>query len=180
MEELKAQMQQLIAMQATMTQEMQTLHQQNATLKNEQDLMSQKLIGAERQAQASEETANQLKEKLEIESSSNRNDHEGNALVSKWAPDSFNGEHDAWKDWSLKFVSYMGNQLKGKVGRFIQKIDEDRDRYVTISAAGEETRGTASALDGALIATCQGKALTIVQRAGSGEGLEAWRLVFKI
>jgi hypothetical protein len=30
------------------------------------------------------------------------------SLSSKWAPSDFSGEHSEWRDWNIKFKSYMG------------------------------------------------------------------------
>ena len=37
----------------------------------------------------------------------------GSSFVQKWAPDSWNGELNTWKDWQIKFRSYMGSLLRG-------------------------------------------------------------------
>ena len=44
-----------------------------------------------------------------------------------------------------------------------------------MTVLGESTRSSAALLHSALIATCQGTTLTVLRRAGAGEGLEAWR-----
>ena len=50
----------------------------------------------------------------------------GPSLVQKWAPGDFSGEHGLWRDWSIKFRSYMGSLLRGEVGRWLEHIDECR------------------------------------------------------
>jgi hypothetical protein len=97
------------------------------------------------------------------------------ALVQKWAPSEFSGDSTLWKDWSLKFRSYMGSLLRGELGRWLEHIDDNLETSAKIAVLGEQSRAASTAMQGALIATCQGRALVIVQRAGTGEGLEAWR-----
>ena len=97
------------------------------------------------------------------------------SIVQKWAPEPFTGERAAWQDWALKFKSYTGAMKAGEVGRWIQQVEDNRDVRAVVATCGEASRATAALLHSALIATCQGVALTIVKRAGSSEGLEAWR-----
>ena len=97
------------------------------------------------------------------------------SLVQKWAPADFTGEHTSWRDWSIKFRSYMGALLRGEVGRWLEHVGDNRTLDAKVVTLGEASRAASTMLHGALIATCQGKALVIVQRAGTGEGLEAWR-----
>ena len=102
-------------------------------------------------------------------------DHGRTALVQKWAPDNFSGASTEWRDWAVKFRSYMGAQLQGELGKWMAHVDEHRDTSALVVALGEQSRASASALYSALIATCLGKSLVIVERCGQGEGLEAWR-----
>ena len=78
---------------------------------------------------------------------------ERSALAQKWAPDSFSGEAQEWRDWSLKFKSYMSPLHKGLMGRWMQKVDETREALATLSVLGESARPSASSLHSALIAT---------------------------
>jgi hypothetical protein len=99
----------------------------------------------------------------------------GASLAHKWAPADFTGEHGLWRDWCIKFRSYMGAQMRGEISRWLEHVDDHRQTSAKVAVLGEASRASASMMHGALIATCQGKALVIVQRAGPGEGLEAWR-----
>jgi len=99
------------------------------------------------------------------------------SIVQKWAPDVFTGERNAWSDWSLKFKSYTGALRQGDVGRWLKHVDTNRNDSARIEVLGEGVRGSSALLHSALIATCQGVALTIVRRAGDQEGLEAFRLL---
>ena len=65
----------------------------------------------------------------------------------------------------------------GEVGRWIARIEENRNDKAVVGTLGEASRATSTLLYSALIATCQGVALTIVRRAGDTEGLEAWRML---
>ena len=101
----------------------------------------------------------------------------GSALVQKWAPDSFSGEHGDWREWATKYRSYMGALLQGSVGRWLKQTEEAREKSGLVASLGEAARATSSILHSALIATCKGKAFVIVERVTPGEGLEAWRLL---
>ena len=101
--------------------------------------------------------------------------NERTSLVQKWAPDDFSGKHSDWTDWAVKFRSYMGALLSGRLGQWLVKVEEKRGEDSTVTVLGEASRSAASLLHTALIATCQGTSLTVVRRAGAGEGLEAWR-----
>ena len=96
-------------------------------------------------------------------------------LVNKWAPEAFDGTHEKWKAWSLKFRSFVAAFHQGNLGQQIKKVEEDRDKEVMNASLPAETLPCSASLYGALIATCEGKALVIVERAGSSEGFEAWR-----
>ena len=61
----------------------------------------------------------------------------------------------------------------------MEVVDQKREVNASVTVLGEESRTSASLLHSALIATAQGAALTVVRRAGSGEGLEAWRLLVR-
>ena len=77
--------------------------------------------------------------------------------MQKWAPDAWNGELSTWKDWQIKFRSYMGSLLRGEVGRWHIHVDENRLTSAKVAILGEASRAAASMLHGALIATCQGR-----------------------
>ena len=111
------------------------------------------------------------------QSSSSQGDGNRDSIVQKWAPDVFPGERAGWQDWALKFKSYTGAMKAGEVGRWITRVEEHRDDKAVVGTLGEASRAVATLLYSALIATCQGVALTIVRRAGDSEGLEAWRML---
>ena len=48
---------------------------------------------------------------------------------------------------------------------------------VKVTVLPPEARAAAAVLYSCLIAVCEGKSIAIVERAGAGEGLEAWRLL---
>ena len=101
------------------------------------------------------------------------------ALVQKWAPSEFSGEHSAWRDWAVKFRSYVGQTQGGTVGRWITHVETHRDDSAVVAVLGEDARSSSAVMHSALIATCQGKALVLTERAGQGEGLEAWRQLLR-
>ena len=98
-------------------------------------------------------------------------------LVSKWAPESFTGEEAKWRSWSTKFCSFVGSYYAGQVGHWIRYAEEHRDREGGLLNASlpAEAAPASSLLYSALIATCDNKALVIVERCAQGEGVEAWR-----
>ena len=70
----------------------------------------------------------------------------------------------------------MGSQIGGTVGQWMEKVERLRmTTKATVEIAGEDSRASAGLMYAALTATCQGTALTIVRRAGEGQGWEAWR-----
>ena len=85
--------------------------------------------------------------------------------MQKWAPDVFPGERAGWQDWALKFKSYTGAMKGGEVGRWITIVEQNRDNKAVVMTLGESSRSIATLLYSALIATCQGTALTIVRRS---------------
>ena len=97
--------------------------------------------------------------------------------VQKWAPDHFDGTPEAWSDWDLKFASYLGKEMNGTVGEWMSHVEKRRSVSALTAVLGQDSKASASHIYGALIATCQNKALTIVRKAGAGEGLEAYRLL---
>ena len=111
------------------------------------------------------------------QSSSGQGDGNRDSIVQKWALGMFTGERIGWQDWALKFKSYTGAMKSGEVGRWIARVEENRDDKAVVGTLGEASRAVATLLYSALIATCQGIALTIVRRAGDTEGLEAWRML---
>ena len=102
---------------------------------------------------------------------------EASALVSKWAPDQFSGLQEDWRVFALKFRSYVGAMLKGAVGLWMDYAKENPDSNCKSVAIAPEARAPAAMLYSSLIAVCEGKSIAIVERAGAGEGIEAWRLL---
>ena len=97
------------------------------------------------------------------------------ASVSKWAPDSFSGDRKDWRARSVKFKSYVGATMRGQIGVWMDGVDMNRDTVQLNATLAEAARGPSAALHHALTATCEHAALTLVERVGPGEGLEAWR-----
>ena len=102
------------------------------------------------------------------------------ALVSKWAPDSFSGKEDDWKTWSLKFRSYVGAMAKGAVETWMDWVKESRHDDLTScknNALEQAAQPPSAILYSSLVATCEGRALALIEKAGPGEGSEAWKLL---
>jgi len=180
MEQMQAVLEQMQAQQQQVSATIARLEAQNQALNEQQTQGQARSEELQRQLLQKEEEVAQAWAEAERRAAEAQPDGDPgwggkSALVSKWAPDGFSGENEAWKDWSVKFVSFLGGSLKGQVGRWLQHVDEHRGDSATITVLGEQSRAASSMLHGALIATCQGKALVLVQRAGQGEGLEAWR-----
>eukprot|EP00973_Karenia_brevis_P075997 10556565-Karenia_brevis.AAC.1 len=101
----------------------------------------------------------------------------GGAMVAKWAPDAFDGTQEAWRSFSLKFRSYVGAMAKGQTGVWMDFVSTNRETSAKIAVLDPRATVSAAILWSALIAVCEGKSLTVIERAGEGEGLEAWRLL---
>ena len=100
---------------------------------------------------------------------------DSSAAVSKWAPDSFDGKQESWRIFSLKFRSYLGAFHKGTVGIWMDYAVANRMSNCKRVALDPAAAGASAMIWSALVATCEGAALTICERAGDGEGIEAWR-----
>ena len=159
---MSAQMQQLVDSLTTMNAQLNSQAADQALLKAQNESLNRRLQEKETAAAAAMST--------ELPRGA-----PGTAGVQTWAPDHLSGKHADWPDWSLKFRSYMGAMLQGQLGRWLEYVDSDRETSAVVAALGEESRTSASLLHSALVATCQNAALTVVKRAGAGEGLEAWR-----
>ena len=123
-----------------------------------------------------------LEEALQELSQSPRGTHEGGtgaSMVNKWAPDDFSGTEQDWPTFNLKFRSFTGQQCQGKVGTWMDHARENRDTCCKTTSLETAAKQPAEYLYGALIATCNGVALKIVERAGAGQGIEAWKLLIK-
>ena len=95
------------------------------------------------------------------------------ALVSKWAPNSFSGKEDEWRSWSTKFRSFVGAMKGGAIGTWMDWVKEHRGDSCKAGVLDHTAKPCAAMLHSSLIATCEGKAMAIVEKAGAGEGLEA-------
>ena len=80
------------------------------------------------------------------QSSSGQGDGNRDSIVQKWAPDMFTGERNGWQDWSLKFRSYTGAMKNGEVGRWIARIEENRNDKAVVGTLGEASRATSTLL----------------------------------
>ena len=102
------------------------------------------------------------------------------ALLAKWAPDPFNGDPAGWRRWALKFKTFIGALKGGAVGRWLQHVEDNRDTSALNAALEDENAKRASVfLYSALLGSTEDRALTIVERVGVGEGLEAWRMLLE-
>jgi hypothetical protein len=99
------------------------------------------------------------------------------AWVSKWTPAGFSGKEQDWRTFQIKFRSFLGATLKGVTGQWMDYVRDNRESYCKLATIDPGARPAAALLYSSLIATCEDKALALVERAGEGEGLEAWRLL---
>ena len=99
------------------------------------------------------------------------------AMVSKWAPDSFSGKEEDWRVWSPKFRSYVGAMAKGQVGVWMDHARAHQALECKLNSLAPAAHAPAAVLYSSLMAVCEGKSFYIVERAGGGEGIEAWRLL---
>jgi len=93
-------------------------------------------------------------------------------------PPKFAGKEEDWRMFGLKMRSFYGNYLEGQMGEWMDNIRDHREQDCRIEALGAEARKPAEMLYQGLIAFCEGDAFTIVENAGEGEGLEAWRSLY--
>ena len=61
----------------------------------------------------------------------------------------------------------------------MDQVRDHRDQDCKVEAIDAEGRRPAEMLYQGLIAFCEGDAFTIVENAGEGEGLEAWRSLYQ-
>ena len=94
-------------------------------------------------------------------------------------PPKFAGKEEEWRMFSLKMRSFYGNYLEGQMGDWMDNVREHREQECRIDTVGPEARKPAEMLYQGLIAFCEGDAFTIVENAGEGEGLEAWRSLYQ-
>ena len=94
-------------------------------------------------------------------------------------PPKFTGREDDWRMFGLKMRSFYGNYLDGQMGEWMDNVREHREQDCRVDALGVEARKPAEMLYQGLVAFCEGDAFTIVENAGEGEGLEAWRSLYQ-
>jgi len=94
-------------------------------------------------------------------------------------PPKFPGKEEEWRMFSMKMRSYYGNALDGEMGEWMDNVKEHRESDCRVDALGAEAKNAAEMLYQGLIAFCEGDAFTIVENAGEGEGLEAWKALYQ-
>ena len=94
-------------------------------------------------------------------------------------PAKFSGREEEWRMFSLKMRSYYGNFLEGQMGEWMDYVRDTREQDCRVEALGQEARKPAEMLGQGLVSFCEGNAFTIVENAGEGEGLEAWRRLYQ-
>ncbi len=94
-------------------------------------------------------------------------------------PNKFSGKEEEWRMFSLKMRSFYGNYLEGQMGEWMDCVRDNRERDCRVEALGSEARKPAEMLYQGLVSFCEGNAFTIVENAGEGEGLEAWRRLYQ-
>ena len=94
-------------------------------------------------------------------------------------PPKFPGREEEWRMFSMKMRSYYGNALDGEMGEWMDIVKEHRESDCRVDALGAEAKNAAEMLYQGLIAFCEGDSFTIVENAGEGEGLEAWRALYQ-
>ena len=74
---------------------------------------------------------------------------------------------------------FIGAMKQGHVGTWMDWVNERRNESARNEVLGQEAIATSTMLHSALVQVCQGKAIAIVNKAGSGQGLEAWRMMLQ-
>ncbi len=94
-------------------------------------------------------------------------------------PPKFAGKEEEWRMFSLKMRSFYGNYLEGQMGDWMDNVRDHREQDCRVDALGLlEAKKPAEMLYQGLVSFCEGDAFTIVENAGEGEGLEAWRSLY--
>ena len=94
-------------------------------------------------------------------------------------PPKFGGKEEEWRMFSLKMRSFYGNYLEGQMGDWMDNVRDHREQDCRVDTLGLlEAKKPAEMLYQGLVSFCEGDAFTIVENAGEGEGLEAWRSLY--
>lgn len=163
----------IAAQMAAMNAQMQTILQENQTLRATQQAQEASAAEREQLLQA------QLATLASAGSGSAQGDARDPTLVGKWAPENFSGAEEDWRVFALKFRSYVGAMCKGQLGAWMDHVSENREGSGIRATLDVAASVPAATLYSALIATCEGKSIALVEKAGPGEGLEAWRLLLR-
>ena len=136
------QMQQVAAAVTELTSRLEQQAQTLNTVQAQNVQLANRLQGRETEV---EELRNALR-RQGPQSSSGQGDGNRDSIVQKWAPDMFTGERIGWQDWALKFKSYTGAMKSGEVGRWIARVEENRDDKAVVGTLGEASRAVATLL----------------------------------
>ena len=101
-------LQQLQQMQAAMTQAEERARRSNEVLSSRLQEQEQKTTAS---VNAMEEMTRKHAADLKAASEAKKESGESfrNAFVQKWAPDAWDGSHEKWHDWAVKFRAYMNS-----------------------------------------------------------------------
>ena len=91
--------------------------------------------------------------------------------------DNFDGTDAARRDWQTVFVAYC-SAMSAAMGRLMKLAAQTDDVVDTVGLDAEEETYSAH-LYWMLVMKCKGTALDKVITAGEGEGLVAWRALYK-
>ena len=168
---------------ALLLTQMQQIATQNQELLNTNTVLEARVAAQEASAQQQQQHVQQQLQaaadqvaQVRATATGSRDDDGGAAIrVSKWAPDQFPGTQEAWPTFKVKYQGYTGTLLKGMVGDWMDHVDMNRTDSAKVAVLGAGAKQSATLMYHALIAVCEGKALVLVEKAGRGEGLEAWR-----
>ena len=90
-------------------------------------------------------------------------------------PEIFEGKMEKWKDWYIVVKSYI-SAIDHNAGPLMNRAETSSLPILNVNLDAA-TRAISTQLYYVLTMTCRGVALDRVVNAGSGEGLEAWRLL---
>ena len=88
-------------------------------------------------------------------------------------PNSFNGNEDAWKDWSFVFMSYTAMLDEGTHDGMVAAAG--RDREIDPAGLDPDLAAKGRTLYHMLVMLVKGRAQQILRSVAAGNGFEVWR-----
>jgi hypothetical protein len=170
MEQIQAQLAQLIAAQQQQHVAMQQQQADNLALRNE-------LVNAQQVAEDARQQSAALATQLAASTSAPSSNARSFDSRQFGKPETFDGSK-GWREWSIVMRAYIGT-LDPTANRWLKWAEEHETPLLCLTHLNAEQTAFSTRLYYALIMTCRGPAMNRVTNAGDGEGLEAWRQLVK-